>query len=220
MGLEIGIEFYQKIDSNCENKMITVKPMLVEDIIKKLNQEDINWLTLNSYENTIFICGRNEINNNIVIWARNQIDNSDEFNYEITFNKELNGYELSGLEYNTKLVSADINDLEKVIDFNGLKAQYEKDIDSYEKTIEDSFNEIEILRVHQEAARTQIAFDGFQKQIDILKDRLDNINNLIDEYTNGASDFHIGEIWKNYVDAVKIIMNNCENIIVTMYVSY
>ena len=114
MGLEIGIEFYQKIDSNCENKTITVKPMLVEDIIKKLNQEDINWLTLNSYENTIFICGRNEINNNIVNWARKQIDNPDECNYEVTFNKELDGYEVLGLEYNTKLVSANINDLEYI----------------------------------------------------------------------------------------------------------
>lgn len=218
MGLEIGIEFYQKIDSNCENKTITVKPMLVEDIIKKLNQEDINWLTLNIYENTIFICGRNEINNNIVNWACNKMGNP--CNDEITFNKELNGYEIFGSEYNTKLVSADISDLEKVIDFNGLKAQYEKDMDSYEKTIEDLFNEIESLRVHQEVARTQIAFDGFQKQIDILKERINDIDYLMEEHTNGNSDFDIAALWKNYIDTVKIIMNNCENIIVTMYVSY
>ena len=195
--------------------------MLVEDIIKQLNQEEINWLSLNSYQNTIFICGRNEINNKIANWVCNKIDNHyNHYDYEITFNTNLDGYEILDLEYNKKLISSNINDLEKVINFNGLKTQYEKDIDNYENTIEELFNEIEILRVHQEAARTQIAFDGFQKQIDILKDKINDIDNLIDEYNSGESDFELGTLWKAYIDTVKIIMNNCENIIVTMYVSY
>lgn len=220
MGLEIGIGFYQKIDSNCENKTIKVKPILVEDIIKNLNQEDINWLALNSYKNIVFICGRNEINDKIANWASNKIDNPYECDYEITFNKNLDKYEMFDLEHNMKLIGTDIDELDKVIDFSSLKAQYEEDIEYFKNSIEELFNEIEILRVHQEAARTQIAFDGFQKQIDILKDRMSDINSLIVEYTSDKSDFSIGELWKNYINSIKIIMNNYEDIIVTMYASY
>ena len=215
MGVEVGFEFYKLVNGKLEEA----------NIIESWNN------TMCNYLNTCGRCDATQTFVNMVNQFEEQDDFSnnakpeDEYSARVLLNHpELDGYEDHSNEqinggWFIKYFFLELNAFKNCFEFeeaqekhDGLLKELNDELISLEK-------EIESLRIHQENAKTKVAFDCFEERITVLKENIACKREYIKDIEEDDYDYNHYMWIKKDIEKVEEIIKNDPDIIVAAYAS-
>lgn len=226
MGRECGFEFYKLVNDKLANANV-VHEWLDE-------KKDMC--------NCLYICGRCEATDIFLnaVWSkekskRHGYDSNEELKPEDKFvvclllnHPELDGFSIPWKieEYNEsykgwfyKYCYYNLNEFKNLFDFERAQKEHDDTIKNYEDSITYCQNEVELLRKHQENAKTKVAFDGFEEKIEELKDKIEYYKEQIIDIKEYDYDYDHYMMIKKYLEAVETKIKEDEDLIVTAFAS-
>lgn len=147
------------------------------------------------------------------------------YSYLLFNHPELDGFEdHSGEnEYNPRFRKYFYLSLEKFkshFDFDEATRKHDATLKELNEQLVEMQQEVESIRTHQENAKTQVAFDGFTKQIEELKEEISCKKEVIKDYEEDDYDYNHYKWIKEDIERVEQIMKNDPDIVVVGYASY
>lgn len=215
MGVDVGFEFYKLENGKLE----------ATNIIKSWN---------NTMCNHLYICGRCDATNifvSMVIQFENQDDFSnnakpeDDYSVRVLLNHpELDGYEDHSNEqingWFIKYFFLELNTFKNRFDFEEAQEEHDSLLKELNEELISLEKEIESLRIHQENAKTKVAFDCFEESITKLKESIAYKREYIKDFEEDDYDYNHYMWIKKDIEKVEEIINNDPDIIVVAYASY
>lgn len=214
MGRDCGFELFKLKDNKLEEAKI------LDD---GFSGTKINFINIRGRceATEVFLNAVYQKNPKYTCWDNSSIAPDDRFTPILLLNHpELDGLRFEpNVDWSRKLCFLDIGDFKKLFDFESSEKQHQKVLHDITQSIRKKEEEIEKLRKFQLKAQTEVAFDGFQKQIDNLKIEIQEKEEYFAELSEDDYDYdHYQYIKEAFEDVEKVIAED-PNIIVTAYAS-
>ena len=216
MGVEVGFEFYKLENGKLEETKI----------IESWNS------TMCNYLNTCGRCDATHIFVNMVDQFEKQDDFSNNAKPENKYSARvlLNHPELDGYEdhfneqinggWFIKYFFLELNTFKDCFDFEEAQEKHDSLLKELNEELISLEKEIESLRIHQENAKTNVAFDCFEESITKLKESVAYKREYIKDTEEDDYDYNHYMWIKKDIEKVEEIIKNDPDIIVVAYASY
>ena len=215
MGVDVGFEFYKYKNGKLEEANI------IKDYRDMCND--------------LFICGRCNATYLFVNLVerfkkkdsyRNDAKPEDKYSSYLL----LNHPELDGLEDHSnekewngwfkKYFYFSLEDFKSSFDFDEAQTKHDNYLKELNEELVDMQKELESLRMHQENAKTKVAFDGFEEKIKEIKESIKSQKNYIKDIEEDDYDYN-HYVWiKQDIERVEEIIKNDPDIVVVAFASY
>ena len=225
MGRVCGFSFYEMKDGK----------LVPANVITK------DWGDGEQKVNDLFICGRCEATtiflsavmgkespNAHCLWGEEKAKPEERYRADLLLNHpELDGFEVHEedseypypLEWFKKYFYIGFDRFEALFDFDAARKDHEDSLRRLREEIEGCHKEIESLRVHQEKAKTKVAFDCFEENIADIKERIDGLKETIKDLENDDYDYDHYICIENDLKTAKRISEEHPEIVVVAYAS-
>ena len=215
MGVEVGFKFYRCINGKLEKA----------NIIKEYNDTC----------NYIFICGRCEATYTFIRLVeqfekegsyKDEAKPEDKYSSYLLLNRpELDGYEdHDGEKYSCgwykKYFYLSLEDFKSHFDFDEAQRKHNETLKELREELIEHQQEIESLRVHQENAKTKMAFECFEEKIKETKQIAIDKKEYIKDIEEDDYDYNHYMWIKEDIMQVEKIMEENPDIVVVAFASY
>ena len=112
-----------------------------------------------------------------------------------------------------------IDKFKAVFDFEKVEKEHNDLIQSYKDDIQKAEKEIENIRCHQEKATTEAAFNGFDKNIQKLKERIAEYQSSVQCLFEDDYDYDHYMLIKKYIEIVEKLIEEDPDLVVVAYFS-
>ena len=111
------------------------------------------------------------------------------------------------------------NSFKSMFDFDEAQKEHDDCIKRLKDRITDCQKEIESLRIHQENAKTKVAFDGFKESINEIKEEIQQNEMYIKETEEDDYGYDHYMYIKNDLEIAEKLMKDDADLIVAIYAS-
>ena len=113
-----------------------------------------------------------------------------------------------------------LKDFKSKFDFDEAQEQHDNLLKELNDELVDMQKELESLRIHQENAKTKVAFDCFEEKINNLKENINYKKEYIKDVEEDDYDYNHYMWIKKDIERVEKIIDEDANIVVEAYASY
>ena len=224
MGRECGFSFYKLVN----NKLVDA-PVITVDYGNGHEQE-----------NYLNICGRCEATDIFLTavcnkerchygWSKTSLKPEEKYTARLLLNHpELDGFEVhkdkadmefGDPEWFTKFFYVGFEKFKNLFDFDEAQKEHDDCINVLKEEITNYRKEIESLRIHQENAKTKVAFDGFEESINEIKEKIQRNQTCIKETEEDDYGYDPYMYIKNDLEIAEKLMKDDADLIVAIYAS-
>lgn len=222
MGIHCGFYFYKLVDGKLEDANVVANAWSEDE--NKLS----NWLQIDGR------CDATKIFLNLVTekepnigWFEKRKPEERYTAYLLLNHPELDGFqqncELSkcyGEEYEgwvDKYFYIGVSKFKSQFDFEEAQKTHNACIQDYKDSVLEDKKEIELLRTHQEKAKTKVAFDGFEEKINELKENISSAKEAIREFEEDDYDYEHYMTIKSYIEKVEKVITEQPDVIAVAF---
>lgn len=215
MGRHCGFEFYKLVDGKLE--AANVVPVFLDE-----NAKMCNWLNIDGR------CEATDIFLTLVTskekphgWFSKDVLPEDKYTAFLLMNHpELDGYEYHRDDSDgwfRKYFYFGIDKFKKEFDFDKAQKDHDDWIKSLHEEIEECHQEIESIRIHQENAKTKVAFQQFEEIIHKLKEDISSTKCSINEIEEDDYDYDHYRWIKEMIETVESLIEEDKDLIAVAY---
>lgn len=224
MGRECGFSFYKLVN----NKLVDA-PVITVDYGNGPEQENYLNICGRCVATDIFLTAVANKERHHYGWNEPSLKPEEKYTAYLLLNHpELDGFEVhednadfefEDSEWFTKFFYVGFEAFKSMFDFDEAQKEHDDCIKRLKDRITDCQKEIESLRIHQENAKTKVAFDGFKESINEIKEEIQQNEMCIKETEEDDYGYDHYMYIKNDLEIAEKLMKDDADLIVAIYAS-